>query len=60
MPRIDAPGELQGGVLNAAINSVITMKELADRLGLTPPAVSISFRCGGKLVKEFGYCLVNE
>ncbi|MBW2605939.1 MAG: hypothetical protein JRE28_16790 [Deltaproteobacteria bacterium] len=36
------------------------MKELADRSGLTPPAASISVRRGGKLVKEFGYCLVNE
>jgi len=36
------------------------MKELADRLGSKPLAASISVRRGGKLVKEFGYCLVNE
>ncbi|NQT67992.1 MAG: MarR family transcriptional regulator, partial [Desulfobacteraceae bacterium] len=38
----------------------ITMKDLAVRLGLTPPAVSISVRRGEKLVKEFGYRLTNE
>ncbi len=38
----------------------ITMKDLAVRLGLTPPAVSISVRRGAKLVKEFGYRLTNE
>ena len=36
------------------------MKELADKLGLTPPAVSLSVRRGENLVKEFGYVLTNE
>jgi len=36
------------------------MKDLADRLELTPPAVSISVRRGEKLVKEFGYRLTHE
>ena len=38
----------------------ITMKELSGRLGLTPPAVSISVRRGEELVKKCGYRLTNE
>jgi putative transposase len=38
----------------------ITMRELAVKLGLTPPAVSISVRRGEELVREFGYRLTNE
>jgi len=38
----------------------IIMKELADKLGLTLPAVSLSIRRGENLVKEFGYILTNE
>ena len=39
----------------------ITMKELAGRLGLTPPAVSIPVsRRVEKLVKKFGYRLTDE
>jgi putative transposase len=38
----------------------ITMKELADKLGLTPPAVSLSVRRGETLAIEFGYILTIE
>ena len=38
----------------------MTMKALADRLGLTPPAVSISVRRGESLAKKYGYQLVKK
>ncbi len=38
----------------------ITMTELAVRLGLTQPAVSISVKRGEKLVKENAYRLLNK
>ena len=38
----------------------ITMTELAVRLGLTQPAVSISVKRGEKLVKENAYRLLNN
>ena len=37
----------------------ITMTELAVRLGLTQPAVSISVKRGEKLVKDNAYRLLN-
>jgi len=38
----------------------VTMKELAVKLGLTPPAVSISVRRGEKLARKNGYRLTIE
>ncbi len=38
----------------------ITMTELAVRLGLTQPAVSICVKRGEKLVKENAYRLLNK
>ena len=37
----------------------MTMKALADRLGLTPPAVGISVRRGDNLAKKYGYQLAK-